>query len=586
MEKKITVRVGLSTCGIAAGGNKTYEKFNEIISKLDLNVSLEKTGCIGLCYHEPMVDILTDDGNVFSYGAVTEDNVALLVDEHLIGGRVVNSLLINEDKDKVTAKQVRISLRNCGLINPDSIEDYVSNDGYKALNKVLSTMTPDEVIDEITASGLKGRGGAGFPTGFKWRATRQSPGNQKYVVCNADEGDPGAFMDRSIAEGDPHSVVEGMLIAGYAIGANEGHIYIRAEYPLAILRIQKAIEDAKKSKFLGENILGSNFSFNLKIKKGAGAFVCGEETALIASLEGKRGMPTLKPPFPAQKGLWQKPTSINNVETFSNIPWIISEGAKRYASFGTAKSSGTKVFALAGKINKGGLVEVPIGMSLREIIFDIGGGIQGGKQFKGVQLGGPSGGCLPENLLDTPVDYDTLIQKGAMMGSGGMIVMDETTCMVDMSRFFLNFTKDESCGKCIHCRLGTKRMLEILVLITEGKATSEDLSLLEELAVNVKEGSLCGLGQTAPNPVITTLRYFRHEYEEHISDKKCRSKVCKALLTYTINEKCIGCGACVRRCPVNAINGERRKLHTIVSELCIKCGNCVDACKFDAILVE
>jgi len=586
MEKKITVRVGLSTCGIAAGGNKTYEKFNEIISKLDLNVSLEKTGCIGLCYHEPMVDILTDDGNVFSYGAVTEDNVALLVDEHLIGGRVVNSLLINEDKDKVTAKQVRISLRNCGLINPDSIEDYVSNDGYKALNKVLSTMTPDEVIDEITASGLKGRGGAGFPTGFKWRATRQSPGNQKYVVCNADEGDPGAFMDRSIAEGDPHSVVEGMLIAGYAIGANEGHIYIRAEYPLAILRIQKAIEDAKKSKFLGENILGSNFSFNLKIKKGAGAFVCGEETALIASLEGKRGMPTLKPPFPAQKGLWQKPTSINNVETFSNIPWIISEGAKRYASFGTAKSSGTKVFALAGKINKGGLVEVPIGMSLREIIFDIGGGIQGGKQFKGVQLGGPSGGCLPENLLDTPVDYDTLIQKGAMMGSGGMIVMDETTCMVDMSRFFLNFTKDESCGKCIHCRLGTKRMLEILVLITEGKATSEDLSLLEELAVNVKEGSLCGLGQTAPNPVITTLRYFRHEYEEHISGKKCRSKVCKALLTYTINEKCIGCGACVRRCPVNAINGERRKLHTIVSELCIKCGNCVDACKFDAILVE
>jgi len=586
MEKKITVRVGLSTCGIAAGGNKTYEKFNEIISKLDLNVSLEKTGCIGLCYHEPMVDILTDDGNVFSYGAVTEDNVALLVDEHLIGGRVVNSLLINEDKDKVTAKQVRISLRNCGLINPDSIEDYVSNDGYKALNKVLSTMTPDEVIDEITASGLKGRGGAGFPTGFKWRATRQSPGNQKYVVCNADEGDPGAFMDRSIAEGDPHSVVEGMLIAGYAIGANEGHIYIRAEYPLAILRIQKAIEDAKKSKFLGENILGSNFSFNLKIKKGAGAFVCGEETALIASLEGKRGMPTLKPPFPAQKGLWQKPTSINNVETFSNIPWIISEGAKRYASFGTAKSSGTKVFALAGKINKGGLVEVPIGMSLREIIFDIGGGIQGGKQFKGVQLGGPSGGCLPENLLDTPVDYDTLIQKGAMMGSGGMIVMDETTCMVDMARFFLNFTKDESCGKCIHCRLGTKRMLEILVLITEGKATAEDLSLLEELAVNVKEGSLCGLGQTAPNPVITTLRYFRHEYEEHISDKKCRSKVCKALLTYTINEKCIGCGACVRRCPVNAINGERRKLHTIVSELCIKCGNCVDACKFDAILVE
>ena len=586
MEKMITVRVGLSTCGIAAGGNKTYEKFSEIISERGLNINLEKTGCIGLCYHEPMVDVLTVDGSVFSYGAVTEDNVALLIDEHLIGGRVVSNLLINEDKAKVTAKQVRISLRNCGLIDPDSIEDYINNGGYKALKKVLSTMTPDEVIDEIAASGLRGRGGAGFPTGFKWRATRQSSANQKYVVCNADEGDPGAFMDRSIAEGDPHSVVEGMLIAGYAIGANEGHIYIRAEYPLAILRIQKALEDAKKSKYLGENILGSNFSFNLKIKKGAGAFVCGEETALIASLEGKRGMPTLKPPFPAQKGLWQKPTSINNVETFSNVPWIISEGAKSYTLFGTAKSAGTKVFALAGKINKGGLVEVPIGMSLREIIFDIGDGIQGGRKFKGVQLGGPSGGCLPENLLDTPVDYDSLIQKGAMMGSGGMIVMDETTCMVDMARFFLNFTKDESCGKCIHCRLGTKRMLEILVLITEGKATSEDLSLLEELAVNVKEGSLCGLGQTAPNPVLTTLRYFRHEYEEHISNKKCQAKVCKALLTYTINEKCIGCSACVRRCPVNAINGERRKLHTIVPELCVKCGNCVDACKFNAILVE
>jgi len=586
MEKKITVRVGLSTCGIAAGGNKTYEKFSEIISDRNLNINLEKTGCIGLCYHEPMVDILTGDGSVFSYGAITEDNVAVLIDEHLIGGRVVTNLLINEDKDKVTSKQVRISLRNCGLINPDSIENYIDNGGYNALKKVLGTMTPEEVIDEITASGLRGRGGAGFPTGFKWRATRQSPGNQKYVVCNADEGDPGAFMDRSIAEGDPHSVVEGMLIAGYAIGANEGHIYIRAEYPLAILRIQKALEDAKKSKYLGENILGSDFSFNLKIKKGAGAFVCGEETALIASLEGKRGMPTLKPPFPAQKGLWQKPTSINNVETFSNVPWIINEGAKSYTSFGTPKSAGTKVFALAGKINKGGLVEVPIGTSLREIIFDIGDGIQGGKKFKGVQLGGPSGGCLPENLLDTPVDYDTLIQKGAMMGSGGMIVMDETTCMVDMARFFLNFTKDESCGKCIHCRLGTKRMLEILVLITEGKATSKDLSLLEELAVNVKEGSLCGLGQTAPNPVLTTLRYFRHEYEEHISNKKCQAKVCKALLNYTINEKCIGCGACVRRCPVTAIKGERRKLHTIDSELCVKCGNCVDACKFDAILVE
>jgi len=586
MEKKITVRVGLSTCGIAAGGNKTYEKFGEMIFERGLSVHLEKTGCIGLCYHEPMVDILTDDGSIYTYGAVTEDKVASLIDDHILGGRVISDLLINEDKSKVTARQVRISLRNCGLIDPDSIEDYINADGYKALQKILNDMTPDKVIDEITASGLRGRGGAGFPTGFKWRATRQSPGSIKYVVCNADEGDPGAFMDRSIVEGDPHSVVEGMLIAGYAIGAQEGHIYIRAEYPLAILRMQKALDDAKKHKFLGENILDSGFCFNLKIKKGAGAFVCGEETALIASLEGKRGMPLLKPPFPAQKGLWQKPTSINNVETFSIVPWIIREGAKKFASFGTAKSTGTKVFALAGKVNKGGLVEVPMGMSLRDIIFDIGGGIQGGKKFKGVQLGGPSGGCLPENLLDTPVDYDSLVQKGAMMGSGGMIVMDETTCMVDMARFFLNFTKDESCGKCIHCRLGTKRMLETLVLITEGKATAEDLALLEEIASNVKEGSLCGLGQTAPNPVLTTLRYFRHEYEEHIFDKKCRAKVCKSLLIFTINEKCIGCGACIKRCPVNAITGERRKLHVIDLEKCVKCGNCIEACKFDAILVE
>jgi len=586
MEKTVTVRVGLSTCGIAAGGSKTYEKFNELITARGLAVSLEKTGCIGLCYHEPMIDILAEDGSIYTYGAVTEDKVSALVDEHITNGRIVHDLLINDDKNKVTAKQIRISLKNCGLIDPDSIEDYINTGGYNALKKILSSMTPDEVIEEITASGLRGRGGAGFPTGFKWRATRQSIANRKYVVCNADEGDPGAFMDRSIVEGDPHSVVEGMLIAGYAIGASEGHIYIRAEYPLAILRMQKALDDAKKHGYLGENILNSSFSFTLKIKKGAGAFVCGEETALIASLEGKRGMPLLKPPFPAQKGLWQKPTSINNVETFSNVPWIINEGAKRFASFGTEKSKGTKVFALAGKVNNGGLVEVPIGMSLREIIFDIGGGIQGGKKFKGVQLGGPSGGCLPEEQLDTAVDYDSLVQKGAMMGSGGMIVMDETTCMVDMARFFLNFTKDESCGKCIHCRLGTKRMLEILELITAGKATFEDLALLEELAANVKEGSLCGLGQTAPNPVLTTLRYFRHEYEEHISQGKCRAKVCKALLKYIINEKCIGCGACVRRCPVDAISGERRKLHTIDLEKCIKCGNCVEACKFDAILVQ
>ncbi len=586
MKKPLTVRIGLSTCGIAAGGNKTFARFGEQLTARNLAVDLKKTGCIGLCYHEPLVDILTEDGHVYTYGAVTEDKVPTLIDEHISGGRIVHDLLINDDKSKVTARQVKIALRNCGLIDPDSIADYINEGGYTALKTVLSSMTPDQVSEEITASGLRGRGGAGFPTGLKWRLTRQSPGSPKYVVCNADEGDPGAFMDRSIVEGDPHSIVEGMLIAAYAIGATEGHIYIRAEYPLAIAKMQKALDDADEHGYLGEKILSSSFSFTLKIKKGAGAFVCGEETALIASLEGKRGMPLLKPPFPAQKGLWQKPTTINNVETFANVPWIIREGAKRFAAFGTAKSKGTKVFALAGKINNGGLVEVPIGMPLREIIFDIGGGIQGGKRFKGVQLGGPSGGCLPEEELDTIVDYDELVQKGAMMGSGGMIVMDETTCMVDIARFFLNFTKDESCGKCVHCRLGTKRMLEILELITAGKAAAEDLALLEELASNVKEGSLCGLGQTAPNPVLTTLKYFRHEYEEHITQKKCRAHVCKALLQYIINEKCVGCGLCVKRCPVDAISGERRKLHAIDGDKCIKCGRCVEACKFDAILVE
>ncbi len=584
---KTVIKVGLSTCGIAAGSTKVYELLEEEVSKNKLDVTVQKTGCIGMCYKEPIIDLVTPDGKLFSYGDVTEENAQRILEEHIKGGKPVEDLLILTERDEVVGRQVRISLKNCGIIDPESLEDYKLAGGYKGIEKCLKEMTPEDVIEEILQSGLRGRGGAGFPTGLKWRFTRGYKSDQKYIICNADEGDPGAFMDRSIIEGDPHAIVEGMMIAGYAIGASQGHVYVRAEYPLAITRLEKAIEDARANGLMGDNIMGSGFNFEMKIKKGAGAFVCGEETALIASLEGERGMPRLKPPFPAEAGLWKKPTSINNVETFANVPWIIANGADKFSAFGTEKSSGTKVFALAGKMKQGGLIEVPMGITLRDVIFGVGGGIRDDKKFKGVQLGGPSGGCIPESLLDTPVDYDSVGQTGAIMGSGGMIVMDETTCMVDMARFFLDFVQNESCGKCVHCRLGTKRMLEILTRITEGKAQPEELDLLEELAYNVKEGSLCGLGQTGPNPVLTTLKYFRDEYEAHIMDRSCPAKVCRELLTFTIDpELCNGCRRCVKRCPTECITGEKKEPHVIDQDKCIKCGNCYDACKFDAVIME
>ena len=583
---KNTVNVGIASCGIAAGAQKVYDYLNANLP--DDNSKVHKVGCIGMCFNEPLVEVTNEKGS-FLYGNIDEKKAQRIIDEHLKGGQPISEWLVYSSVETIgdgdyISKQTRILLKNSGAINPESIDSYLSVGGYQGFHKAVTSMTPEEVIEEIERSGLRGRGGAGFPTYLKWKFTRQTDSFPKYVVCNADEGDPGAFMDRSILESDPHSVLEGMAIAAYAIGASQGYIYIRAEYPLAVKRLLMAIEQAEEKGYLGKNIQGSGFDFTIEIREGAGAFVCGEETALIASIEGHRGMPKFKPPFPAQKGLWDQPTAINNVETLANVSRILYEGAEAYSQCGTDKSKGTKVFALAGKIKRGGLIEVPMGITINDIVFDIGGGISSGKPFKAVQTGGPSGGCIPASMGDTPVDYESLQQIGAIMGSGGLLVMDEDTCMVDVARFFLEFTTEESCGKCTFCRIGTKHMLDILNRITEGRGKPEDLEQLEKLGHNIIKGSLCGLGQTAPNPVLTTLKYFRDEYEAHVNEKRCPARKCKELIAFrVIEEKCTGCTLCKKQCPVEAISGERKEAHVIDTDKCIACRLCYSACKFDAI---
>jgi len=586
---------GGTGCTSSGSDNVAAAFVNEIKKAgLDKEVAVIRTGCFGLCELGPVVVIYPE--GVF-YSKMKPEYVPEIVEEHLLKGRPVTKYLFGEtvtekeikplEETTFYKKQMRVALRNCGIIDPEDIEEAIAMGAYEALGKVLTTMTPEQVIDEMKKSGLRGRGGGGFPTGLKWEFAYKQKETPKYVVCNADEGDPGAFMDRSIMEGDPHSVLEGMAIAGYAIGANHGVIYVRAEYPLAVKRLQIAIKQAREYGLLGDNIFGTDFSFDVEIRFGAGAFVCGEETALLNSVVGRRGEPRPRPPYPAVKGLWNKPTIINNVETFANVPVIISNGAEWFSSIGTEKSKGTKVFALTGKVNRTGLIEVPMGTTLREIIFDIGGGIPDGKRFKAVQIGGPSGGCIPEEHLDTVIDYDSLISLGAMMGSGGLVVMDEDTCMVNVAKFFLEFIVDESCGKCAPCRIGTKRMLEILDKITSGKGEPEDIDRLEKLATTIKDTALCGLGQTAPNAVLSTLRYFRNEYEAHINQKKVSCWCMPALLSYTIvADKCKGCGLCARNCPVNAISGELKQPHVINQEACIKCGTCFEKCPFGAIVKQ
>jgi NADH-quinone oxidoreductase subunit F len=586
-----TIKIGLGTCGVSAGGEKVYQTLKSEVAKANIPVKIIETGCMGNCYQEVLLEIDDDQGHNYFYGNVTPEKVKRILDEQIVGNQPIEEWIVKgsaaKNEDTFFAKQKRIVLRNCGIIDPNSIEEYIACDGYQAIQKVLKEYTPEQVIEIVLKSGLRGRGGAGFLTGMKWRFCRLAAGDKKYIICNADEGDPGAFMDRSTLESDPHAILEGMMICAYAIGADEGYIYVRAEYPMAVKRLHHSIQKAMEKGFLGEGIFGSAMNLKIKIKEGAGAFVCGEETALIASIEGKRGMPRFRPPFPAQKGLWDKPTNINNVETFANIPWIICNGADAFAAMGTDNSKGTKVFALAGKISRGGLVEVPMGMTIDEIIYDIGGGIRDGKKFKAVQMGGPSGGCIPASMGSLQIDYQQINQTGAIMGSGGMVVLDETTCMVEMAKFFLRFTQDESCGKCTFCRIGTKRMLEILERITDGRGQAGDIELLEDLAAKIKNNTICGLGQTAPNPVLTTLKYFREEYEIHIRDKKCPAHSCSPLLTFTILEgNCTGCTLCARVCPSNAISGEKKQVHKIDQAACIKCGKCFETCNFKAIIKD
>jgi len=584
------VKVGMGSCGLAAGAQKVYDRLLELSEQNPNRFRLEKTNCVGMCYCEPLVQVDMDGTSVI-YGRVTQEKTDNIFQSHIVNRQILKDDVVyspnfEAPENNFLDKQVKwsLALHNCGVINPESIEDYEARDGYSAIKKV-GNWTSGEIIDEVLKSGLRGRGGAGFPTGTKWQLAAKQSNEYKYIVCNADEGDPGAFMDRSILEGDPHGVIEGMLIAARAIGASQGIIYCRAEYPLAIKRLRIALEQARRKNYLGDNACGiEGFHFDIYIKEGAGAFVCGEETALLASIEGKRGMPTKRPPFPAEKGLWGKPTNINNVETFASVPVIIMQGADRYAALGTEKAKGSKVFAVTGKIKKSGLVEVPMGTPISTVIFDICGGAPDGKQIKAVQLGGPSGGCIPTNLLDTVIDYDAIVKLGAIMGSGGMVVMDETTCMVDVAKFFLTFTQGESCGKCTFCRVGTLRMLEILERITKGEGKIEDLDTLETLAGEIRNNSLCGLGQSAPNPVLSTLRYFREEYEAHIHEKRCPALQCTTLIHYEVDaEKCIGCRVCQKACPTQCIQGELKIPHVIDAENCIRCGSCYTKCKFDAI---
>jgi len=588
-KKDIQIKVCMGTGGIAAGGTEVIAAFEDRFNSLGIDASVEqncsvhKVGCRGFCARDVLVDVIIE-GKKSTYEYIKPDMVQRIVDDHIVRGEMVEEWMVKEDYHTFHEKQVKVVLSDCGEVDPDDINSYMDRGGYEALRDVLSSKTPEQVIAIVEESGLRGRGGAGFPTAFKWNSARQMETDDKYIICNADEGDPGAFMDRSVIEGNPHSVIEGMALAAYAIGSKKGYVYIRAEYPLAVERLKHALNEAREKGFLGKRILDTDFGFDIKVKLGAGAFVCGEETALMASIEGNRGMPKAKPPFPAQKGLWGYPTVINNVETLANVPYIIRKGAQSFAQYGTEKSKGTKVFALTGKVKNSGLIEVPMGIKLSEIVFDIGGGIEGDRQLKAVQTGGPSGGCIPLDMIDIPVDYESLAKVGSIVGSGGMVVMDETNCMVNIAKYFLEFTQAESCGKCIPCRIGTKRLLEILERITDGKGRPDDIDLLEQMSADIKMASLCGLGQTAPNPVLSTLKYFRHEYEAHVYEKKCPAGVCKNLLSFSIlDEFCKGCTMCARVCPAGAIVGEKKQPHKIIQEICIKCGACFETCKFKAV---